>query len=88
MDTTEVVGFCSLCLGVIQGFPQYYKIHKENNTSSFSWHSLIIGMFASLLSLLYGFLKHSPTVIVGSLVGIATTIYILSKMKMHEDDED
>jgi uncharacterized protein with PQ loop repeat len=85
MNTTEVVGFCALCLGAIQGIPQYHKIHVHNDMSSFSMTSIIIGLFASIFSLFYGYLKKAPPIMIGSFGGIIASIYLIIKMKQCEN---
>lgn len=88
MNTTEVVGFCALCLGAIQGIPQYHKIHVHNDMSSFSMTSIVLGLFASILSMIYGILKKAPPIILGSFGGIIASIYLIVKMKQCENKKN
>ena len=84
MNATEAVGFCALCVGAIQGIPQYHKIHVHNDMSSFSMASLVLGVIASILSLIYGILKKAPPITIGAVGGVVTSVYLIIKMKQCE----
>ena len=87
MDTTEIVGVCALCAGAIQSIPQFYKLQEDNNMSSFSLHSILIGLVASILSLIYGILKSAHAISMGGVGGIVTSVYLWVKFKQWESSQ-
>jgi uncharacterized protein with PQ loop repeat len=84
MDTSEIVGFCALCLGSI---PQFHKIETERNVTSFSKEAIILRMFVSCLWVYYGFVKKSPIILFGSVCSIVFEMYLIYKILKSEKDK-
>ena len=49
-NTTEIVGFCAMCLSAMKNVPQFKKICDDDNVSSFSKEAILLGIFATLLA--------------------------------------
>ena len=84
MDTTELVGFCAMCLGGLKHAPQLYKIHTEDNVGSFSKHAILMAFVASVLWFYYGFKKNSHSLMIGSIGTILYELYLLQKILKSE----
>ena len=84
MDTTELVGFCAMCLSGIKHVPQLYKIHTEDNVGSFSKHAILMAFIASAMWLYYGVKKNSHSLIIGSIGAILYEMYLLRKILKSE----
>jgi Ca2+/H+ antiporter len=84
MDTTELIGFCAMCLSGVKHVPQLYKIHTEDNVGSFSKHAILMAFIASVMWLYYGFKKNSQNLIIGSIGSILYEMYLLQKILKYE----
>jgi uncharacterized protein with PQ loop repeat len=84
MDTTEIIGFCAMCLSGMKHVPQLYKIHTEDNVGSFSKHAILMAFIASLMWLYYGIKKNSQSLILGSIGAILYEVYLLQKILKSE----
>ena len=84
MDTTEIIGFCAMCLSGVKHVPQLYKIHTEDNVGSFSKHAILMAFIASVVWLYYGFKKNSKSLILGSIGSILYEMYLLQKILKSE----
>ena len=80
MNATEIIGFSAMCLSSIKHVPQIYKIHNEDNVESFSKQAIIFALLSSLLWTYYGYVKHSPSILVGSSFAIIYELYLLYKI--------
>jgi len=85
--TTEIIGFCAMCLSGLKHVPQLYKIHTEDNVESFSKQAIIMALFASALWAYYGFKKKSPSILFGTLGAILYELYLLCKILKSEKDK-
>jgi len=52
--------------------------------SSFSMTSIVLGLVAAVLSLIYGILKKAPSIMFGSIGGVVASVYLIIKMKQCE----
>ena len=84
MDTTEIVGFCAMCLAGLKHVPQLYKIHTEDNVESFSKHAILMAFVASVMWFYYGFKKNSYSLMLGSIGAILYEMYLLQKILKSE----
>jgi Ca2+/H+ antiporter len=80
MDTTEIIGFCAMCLTALKQIPQIYKIHTEDDVTSFSKQAIYLALLSSVLWTYYGIRKNSRSVIVMSLCAIVYEMYLLLKI--------
>lgn len=76
----ETVGIIATCLGVVKGIPQFVKINKDDNVSSFSIHAIIIGIVASLLWLYYACSIKSKSLMGSACIGLFAEVYIILKL--------
>ena len=85
-NTTEIIGFCAMCLSAIKNVPQFKKIHDEDDVASFSKEAVLIGIVATFFWLYYGFAKKSPSMLIGSSAALLYEFYILHKILKSEKD--
>ena len=85
--TTEIIGFCAMCLSSLKHVPQLYKIHTEDNVNSFSKQSLMMALIASMLWVYYGFKKNSASILFGAIGAIVYEMYLLRKILKYEKNE-
>ena len=85
--TTEIIGFCAMCLAGLKHVPQLYKIQCDHNVDSFSKQAMIMALLASALWAYYGFRKNSPSIIIGAVGAILYELYLLYEILKSEKDK-
>jgi len=86
-NTTEIIGFCAMCLAGLKNVPQFKKICDEDNVSSFSKEAVLIGIVATLFWIYYAYAKKSPSMFIGSIAALLYEFYILHKILKSENDK-
>ena len=86
-NTTEIIGFCAMCLSAVKNVPQFKKICEDDNVASFSKDAIFIGIVATLFWLYYGYAKKSPSMVIGSSAALLYEFYILHKILKYENDK-
>jgi len=86
-NTTEIIGFCAMCLSAMKNVPQFKKICDEDNVESFSKHAVFIGIVATLFWLYYAYAKKSPSMLIGTCIALLYEFYILHKILKSENDK-
>ena len=86
-NTTEIVGFCAMCLSAMKNVPQFKKICDDDNVASFSKEAILLGIFATLLWIYYGVNKKSPSMFIGSIAALLYEFYILHKILKSENSK-
>jgi uncharacterized protein with PQ loop repeat len=85
--TTEIIGFCAMCLGALNKIPQLYKIQSDHNVDSFSKQAIFMALLASALWAYYGFRKNSISVIIGAVGAILYELYLFYEILKSEKDK-
>ncbi len=80
MDRIEYVGILAMILGIVRGLPQLYKIHTTGNVSSFSVHSVYLGLVSLLLWATYEFSKKQHLNLTSTFISILVELWILTKI--------
>ncbi|TBM98981.1 hypothetical protein EYD45_15810 [Hyunsoonleella flava] len=76
-DAYETIGFAAAVLTTIAFLPQVYKTWKTKDVSSLSLPMLILFFIGIVLWLIYGFLKHSPSMIFANSITVLSAILLL-----------
>jgi uncharacterized protein with PQ loop repeat len=82
--TTEIIGFCAMCLAGLKNVPQLYKIQCDHNVDSFSKQAIVLALLASALWAYYGFRKNSPSITIGAVGAILYELYLLYEILKSE----
>ncbi|MEW4923615.1 SemiSWEET transporter [Algibacter sp. 2305UL17-15] len=76
-DNNEIIGFAAALLTTIAFLPQVYKTWKTKDVSSLSLPMLVLFFIGIVLWLVYGFLKHSPSMISANSITVVSAILLL-----------
>jgi uncharacterized protein with PQ loop repeat len=84
----EAIALAAGGLSVCKAIPQAHKTFVENEVSSFSKQSLMIGLVAALLWVWYGYMKKSPVIILGGVAGFVYDVWVIMKINKFENSKD
>ncbi|MFS4484277.1 SemiSWEET family sugar transporter [Hyunsoonleella sp. 2307UL5-6] len=76
-DFNEIIGFGAAVLTTIAFLPQVFKTWKTKDASSLSLPMLILFLIGILLWLIYGIVKHSPSMIFANAITVVSTLLLL-----------
>ena len=82
----EAIALVAGGLTVCKTIPQAHKTFIKDEVSSFSKHSIIIGLVATFLWAVYGYLKKSPVVLLGGVGGFIYDFWVLTKIIKSENN--
>ena len=86
-NTTEIIGFCAMCLSAVKNVPQFKKICDEDTIASFSKEAVLIGIVATFFWLYYAYVKKSPSMIIGTSIALLYEFYIFYKILKSENSK-
>ena len=84
----EAIAVAATGLSACKAIPQAHKIFVENEVSSFSKQSLMVGLVAALLWVWYGYMKKSPVIILGGVGGFLYDVWVIMKINKFENNKD
>jgi len=87
METSDVIGFCAMCMSAVRNIPQLHKINSDDDVTSFTKEAVIIGIIVSFMWLYYGIVKKANVMIIGSIFSILYELYIIHKILKSEKDK-
>ncbi len=79
----NIIGLLAAALTSFAMLPQVIKIYRTKHTSDLSLPTFVLFNCGLLLWLLYGIMIASPPLIVGNVVSLALTGYILTMKIIH-----
>ncbi len=77
VNYVEFIGFCAAFLTTAAFLPQVYQTWKTKDVSALSLPMLFMFFVGILAWLVYGFLKHSPSMIVANGLTIISSILLI-----------
>ncbi len=78
----DIFGYVATSLNVVMLVPQVFRTWKVKQTKELSLATLVIFLTASILWMIYGFMKQAaPIIIANIVVGTMNFILIILKLK-------
>jgi uncharacterized protein with PQ loop repeat len=84
----EAIAVVATGISACKAIPQAHKTLFENEVSSFSKQSLMIGLVSALLWVWYGYMKKSPVIILGGIGGFMYDSWVIMKIIKFENNKD
>ena len=86
MEITRTLPIIAGIIGSLSVFQQAYKIYITNKTRDISFISYLLLALSASIWIIYGFLINDKYLILGSMIIIPPTIYIIYKKIQHTTD--
>jgi len=86
MEITRTLPIIAGIIGSLSVFQQAYKIYMTNKTRDISFISYLLLALSASIWIIYGFLINDKYLILGSMIIIPPTIYIIYKKIQHTTD--
>jgi len=84
----EVIAAVATGISACKTIPQAHKTFIDNEVSSFSKQSLMIGLVSALLWVWYGYMKKAPVIVLGGIGGFIYDSWVIMKINKFENNKN